>query len=114
MITKQVIDELYRKYNKRPPTPYDLNLGLLFDHVVDTHSINLNEEKLIIGSIPEDALFHEIMLDHIHEIVEFENTIAIVLHSSILFLDKHDNKSYIHLRSERPSLWERVRNHLPL
>ncbi len=110
MITKQVIDEIYKKYNKRPDSPFDLNLSLLFEDVVDQHGIVLDEEKLVIGSIPEGALFHSIALKHIHEIVEFENCVAVVLHSSIIFLNKHDSKTYVNIRAERPSLWDRVRN----
>lgn len=109
MITRKVIEELYRTYNKRPESPYDLNLSLLFDHVVDVHGITLDEEKLVINSIPEGSIFHAINLSHIHEIVEFENSLAIVLHSSIIFLNKHDNKSYIHIRVDKPGLWDRLK-----
>lgn len=112
MITKKVIEELYRTYNKRPDSPFDLNLSLLFEHAVDTHGINLDEEKIEIGSIAPDSIFHSINLNHIHEIVEFENAIAIVLHSSIIFLNKHDNKSYIHIRTDKPGLWSRIRSHI--
>lgn len=110
MITKKVIAELYKRYNKRPESPFDLNLSLLFDYAVDNHGINLDEEKLVINSISPDSIFHTINLDHIHEIVEFENHIAIVLHSSIIFLDKHNSKSYIHIRTEKPGLFDRLRS----
>lgn len=112
MITKEVIDEIYRKYDKRPPTPFDLNLSLLFEYAVDNHAINLDEEKVVINSIAPDSIFHSIDLRNIHEIVEFEESIAIVLHSSIIFLNKFDNKSYIHIKSPKLSLWDKVRNKL--
>ncbi|MCM1109901.1 MAG: hypothetical protein NC336_01690 [Clostridium sp.] len=108
MITKKVIEEIYRKYNKRPDSPFDLNLGLLFEYAADNHGINLDEEKVVINSIEPDSIFHSINLNHIHEIVEFENAIAIVLHSSIIFLNKHDNKSYIHIRTDRPGFFDRI------
>lgn len=110
MITKKVIDELYRKYNKRPETPFDLNLGILFDETVESHGLVLDEEKLIIGSLPEGSLFHSISLKHIHEIVEFEDCVAVVLHSSIIFLNKHDSRTFVNIRQDRPSLWDRFRS----
>ena len=110
MITKQVIEELYKKYNKRPPSPFDLNLSLLFEYAVDVHAINLDEEKVVINSISPDSVFHSIDLNHIHEIVEFEESIAIVLHSSIIFLNKYDNKSYVHIKAPSQSIWERLRD----
>lgn len=112
MITKQVIKELYKKYNRRPESPFDLNLGLLFESAVDNHGIILDEEKLIIGSLPEGSLFRSIALKHIHEIVDFEDCVAVVLHSSIIFLNKNDNKTYVNIRNERPSLWDRVCRHV--
>lgn len=109
MITKQVIDELYKKYDKRPASPFDLNLSLLFEYAVDNHAINLDEEKVVINSIAPDSIFHSINLNHIHEIVEFEESIAIVLHSSIIFLNKYDNKSYVHIKTPKQSIWDKLK-----
>lgn len=110
MITKQVIDELYKTYAKRPASPFDLNLSLLFEYAVDNHAINLDEEKIVINSISPDSIFHSINLNHIHEIVEFEESIAIVLHSSIIFLNKFDNKSYVHIKTPKTGFWSRLRD----
>lgn len=110
MITKDVIDSIYKQDKSRPSSPDNLNLGLLFDYALDHHAIFIDEGKLFIESVSKDSPFHAIPLRNIHEILEFENSIAIVLHSSIIFLNKHDSTIHVHLRMQKPSLFERARN----
>ncbi len=74
MITKQVINTLYKKYRKLPESPDCLDMPLLFDYIVP-----------------------------------FENWVAIMLHSSIIFLDRRSPKVSVHIRQHRPSFIERVR-----
>lgn len=112
MITKSVIYSIYQKYNKRPASPDELNLGALFGEVFDTHNISINENSLVIGSVDPDSPFHEIPLSHIHEIVEFADHIAIVLHSSIIFLSKTKPDTHIHIKQPSLSLGQRLRNTL--
>lgn len=109
MITKKVIDTLYKKYRSRPDSPDDLNIALLFDPAIDEHAVMFDGDYLIIGSIAPHSPFHKIALDRIHEIVAFENNVAIVLHSSIIFLDKDSNKVHVHVKIEKPSLWDKIR-----
>ena len=99
MITKKVIDELYRKYRRRPDSIDSLDIPLLFEHASD---------NLIIGSIDERSPFREIALRNVNGITHFDDTLAIVLHSSILFLNKHDQGVNVHIRTEQPSIWERL------
>lgn len=109
MITKEVIDSIYKQYKTRPSSPDTLDLGLLFEYAIDHHAIYIDGDKLIIDSVKPGSPFHAIPLKNIHEIVEFENSIAIVLHSSIIFLNKHDSTVHIHLRMQKPSLIERMK-----
>lgn len=109
MITKKVIDSLYRKYRNRPESPDELNIGLLFDYVFENHGLTINENELVINSISPASPFHTIPLRHIHEIVEFDDDIAIVLHSSIIFLKKDDNRVHIHVKTPVASPISRLR-----
>lgn len=111
MITKEVIKTLYNQYPKRPKSIDCLNMVLLFDSVGILHDINvdIDANELIIGSIDEKSIFHRIALAHIHAIVPFEEWTAIVLHSSIIFLNKKSTKVSIHLKPVKPSLGERIR-----
>lgn len=109
MITKAVIDNLYKKYRRRPDSPDELNLGILFGDVFETHALAIDEDNLVIGSIDPSSPFHKIPLRHIHEIVEFADHIAIVLHSSIIFLKKDTPGVSMHVRQPSLSLGERLK-----
>lgn len=110
MITKKVIDELYRKYRRRPDSIDSLDIPLLFEHASDNHDLQIDADgNLIIGSIDERSPFREIALRNVNGITHFDDTLAIVLHSSILFLNKHDQGVNVHIRTEQPSIWERLR-----
>ena len=109
MITEKVIKDLYKTYKKRPASADELDIGLLFEHLIDNHDFSIDDEAhLIINSFPTDSPFHRIALNHIHAIVEFEHKIAIVLHSSIIFLNKNDSRTYIHIRQRKPGIIDRI------
>ncbi len=54
------------------------------------------------------VVIHRIPLNRVHAIVEFEEWVAIVLHSSIIFLSKRSSKVNVNVRMEKPSLFDRV------
>ncbi len=110
MITKKVIDTLYKKYSQLPKSPDCLDFVLLFDCVVENHniSIDLENDVMQIGSIDSASPFHRIPLRRIHAIVSFEEWVAVVLHSSIIFLNKKSNKVSIHIKEPKLTLWDRI------
>lgn len=114
MVTKKVIQTLYRQFNKPPKSPDELNLGLLFDYAMENHGIFIDEDNLYIGSVEPSSPFATIALKRIHEIVEFETVLAIVLPAAIVFLNKEDAEVNIHLRLEddNPTMWQRLRSAL--
>lgn len=109
MITQKVIETIYRKYNKRPASPYDLSIGLLFSPEMDCHNILIDGDDLTIGSISPDSPFHTIALERIHAILDFERHTAIVLPASIIFLLKGSPSVNIHLKALKPSFMDRIR-----
>ena len=110
MITKQVIDELYKKYAKLPPGIEHLDIGLLFDYVSEHHNVEIDEEgHIVIGSLDPMSPFHKIALERVHGFSQFEETIAIVLHSSIIFLNKNDMGVNVHLKANPPTVWEKLK-----
>lgn len=111
MITKKVIEAIYKKYNKRPASPYDLNIGLLFSAEMDPHQINIDGDNITIDSISPDSPFHSIPLANIHAIVEFDRHLAIVLPTAIVFLQKESPNVNIHLNLPKASLWDKIRYH---
>lgn len=111
MITRQVIDEIYKKYKKAPKLPADLDISLLFDDTAIHHDLLVDPEEgvLTIGSMPPESPFASIALDRIHGIVPFENWLAVVMHSSILFLNRHNDKTAIDIKTMQPTLGDRLR-----
>ena len=111
MITRKVIEALYRKYRKLPESPDCIDMPLLFECTAN-HNIQIDMEStidsLVIGSIDAASPFHRIPLERIHAIVPFEEWVAIVLHSSIIFLSRESSKVSVHIRNKAPSLWDRL------
>lgn len=70
--------------------------------------IDADTNELVISSIQEDSPFHTIRLNHIYAIVPFEEWTAIVLHSSIVFLNNLKPISSIHIRPQEPSFWQKL------
>lgn len=109
MLTKDVINSLYRKFNKRPSSPDELDIALLFEHLMDNHRVAIDEEaNLLLGSVPPESPFRSIPLSNIHAIVEFADEVVIVLPSSLIILNKDDSQVYIHINSQEHSLSSRL------
>lgn len=111
MITKEVIDTLYKKYSKRPKSVDCLDMPVLFDYAAEHHNISIDPEteELIIRSIDPKSPFHRVPLRHVNAIVPFEEWVAVILHSSIIFLNRKSSKVSIHIRQEEPSIIDRLR-----
>lgn len=109
MITDSVIKEIYKKFSKRPSSIDELNMVPLFEAAHKSHGIGIEDDKIIIGSFTRNSIFRSIPLKNVNAILEFENHIAIVLHSSIIFLSKNDNGSYIHFKPVELSLWDKFK-----
>lgn len=109
MITEKVIDTLYRKYRKRPSSPDELDIDLLFGEIILFHDIAIDDDaNLVVNSIPPQSPFHKIPLSNIHTIIEFEHKVAIVMHSSIIFLNKTDSKFHIHIKNSKQSFLDKI------
>lgn len=111
MVTKKVIETLYKQFNRPPKEADELNISLLFDYAFENHGIVIDENDLYIGSINPASPFARIPLRNIHAIVEFENLIAIVLPTAIIFLNKENSDVSIHLNltdDSDNSLWGKL------
>ena len=109
MIQKKVIDAIYKKCRRRPQSPDELNIPLLFEKLPEEAMIEIDENDIIINNIDASSPFHRIPVSHIHAILEFDEAVAIVLHSSIIFLSKDDGSVHVHLTEMRPSIIDRIR-----
>ena len=103
MIQKKVIDTLYKKFKKRPETPDELDIPLLFEKVPGDASIEIDGDRLVFNSIESSSPFHAI-----HAIVEFDEAVAVVLPNSILFISKDDGAMSVHLKALGSSVLSRL------
>lgn len=112
MITSEVIKEIYKKYAKRPKSVDCLDFPLLFEGVGETHDLFVDPEtqELTVASLSPDSPFHNISLNNVHAFLPFEEWVAIVMHSSILFLNKKKPIASVHIKEPELSLWDRIKN----
>ena len=109
MIQKKVIDAIYKKYRRRPASPDELNIPLLFEKLPEEAGVEIDGNHIIFNSIDPRSPFRKIPVTHIHAIVEFDEAVSIVLHSSIVFISKDDGSSNVHIKDVGPSLLDRLR-----
>lgn len=112
MINNKTIETIYKKYSRRPASLDQLDIPLLFEAAHDDHAIEIKGHDLIINSVEPWSPFHTIDLYRVHAIINFDDYVAVVLHSSIIFIGKHNDDVKIHLKELKPSLVDRMRNML--
>ena len=111
MITKTIIDTLYKKYRKRPKSIDCLDFGLLFGSLADHHdiSVDIDSDSLMLYSLGDRSPFYKIPLSKIHAIVPFEEWVAVVLHSSIIFLNRESSKVSVHVKPLEMSFLDKLK-----
>ena len=109
MIQKKVIDTIYKKYRRRPASPDELNIPLLFEKLPEEAGIEIDGNSIVVNSVDPRSPFHKIPVNHLHAIIEFDEAVALVLHSSILFLSKEDGSAHVHIKEVGMSLLDRLR-----
>lgn len=108
MISENIIKSLYRQYPRRPKSIDELNFPLLFENAHVDHAIAIDGDTLVINSLSPSSPFHRIPVRGIHAIVDFDESVAIVLHSSILFISKVDGQVNVHINFSEPCLMSRI------
>ena len=111
MISRKIIDSLYKRYNKPPKSIDMLNLVLLFDYAAEHHKVYIDPdtEELIIPSVSPESPFNKIAIKRINAIVPFEEWVAIVLPAAIIFLNRKSNEVAVDLKLTGPSFLDRLR-----
>lgn len=112
MIQKKVIDAIYKKFKRRPTSPDELDIPLLFEKLPEFASVEIDGDELVLPMVEAHSPFHRIPVSHIHAIVDFDEAVAIVLHSSIVFISKDDGAVFVHIKEIGMSLLDRVRTAL--
>lgn len=101
-VTESVILELYKRFSKRPATLDARNLCLLADFIVEDKGVSLEEDSLVFTETPPGSPFREIPFENVHGVADLSNLLAIVLHSSIIFLNKKTLQTSVHIKRLSP------------
>lgn len=111
MITTAVIKEIYNKNSKRPKSVDCLDFPMLFEGAGEKHGLHVDfdAQELTVASLSPDSPFHRVSLNNVHAFLPFEEWVAIVMHSSILFLNKKKPIVSVHIKDVEPTLWDRIK-----
>ena len=110
MINNKTIEAIYKKYNRLPASLDEIEIPLLFEAAHEDHAIEIKGHDLIINSLEPWSPFHTIDLYRVHALLNFDDYIAVVLHSSIIFISKHSDEVKVHIKELKPSFVDRMRN----
>ncbi len=110
MINEDVIEQIYKQYNKRPKSIDCLDFATLFDKAAEHHDLLVDPEAetLTIGSVAENSPFRSIPLRNICAFVPFEEWVAIVTLVSIIFLSSQSSKVAVHIKPLKESIWKKI------
>ncbi len=110
MVTRKVIDELYKRFPKAPKGIEFLDMGALMMNTAPEHDLELTENgELVINSLDSSSPFHKLELSRMCGIVPFERSVAIVMPNSILFLNKKDAGVNVHFKPNPVSLKDKIK-----
>lgn len=109
MITKQVIDSLYKKYRSMPKNEADRNLDVIREFASEHPAMDVDGSTLSLYNVDPESPFSEINLNNVHACVGFDDCLALVMHSSIIFLMKADGAPHVHIKMAPESLADKLR-----
>lgn len=108
MITdRKLTDSLYRRFRRPAATLDERCLYLLADMIVDQRGMELDNDRLIFHTVSPSSPFREIPLKNINGVADLGAMLAIVLHSSIIFINKESLATDVHIK--QPTLADKFR-----
>lgn len=93
-----LITDLYKRFRRCPPSLDERGLHLLADYIVDARWMELDDDRIVFSGMDKSSPFREILLRNINGVTDLGQLIAIVMHSSIIFFNKHSGEASVHLR----------------
>ncbi len=93
MITSNTIADLYTSFATAPVLFEDRGLSRLMDYAFDTDAIDFDGDRLVFNTVDASSPLHSVEIERIYGAKEIGGYLAVVLPSSIIFLDRRDNFS---------------------
>lgn len=107
MIQKKVIDTIYKKYRRRPASPDELDIPLLFEQLPLEAGVEIEGPDIVLSTV--DSPFHSIPVSNINAILNFDEAVAIVLPASLIFINKEDGNAWVHIKDIGLSFVDRLK-----
>lgn len=109
MITEEVINEIYKNYNKPCRNAEELNLPYFAALLEPHHKLHLEDDEVIVESIEEFSPFKRFLKRGLFAVLEFDRNVAFVFQSHIIFFSKKDDTMSVHFRpAKKQSLFDRI------
>lgn len=109
MITDKVIKEIYKSYKKTCKNQQELQLPHFLEILKQHHNLTENDMEIVVNDLDEFNPFRRFLKRSIHGVLDFDNIIAFVFRSHILFFGKENNQIRVHMKPEEPkSLFGRL------
>lgn len=109
MINKEVIDTLYRTFNKPPKEREDLHLEKFLNMLHPHHQLRISDDEIVNDGLEEFNPFKRFLIRNLYQIVEFDKMIAFVFPNHILFFGKANNNMRVHIKPKKtPNIFSRL------
>lgn len=108
MVTKKVINEIYKKYNKPPKNIEDLSIPRFIDMLKKHHDLQCADGEIINRGFEAGEPFARMLVRRLNAILDFDNMVAFVFDKHIMFFDKNSDNMHVHFKQEKPGLFRRL------
>lgn len=100
MLTKDVIKEIYKDYNKPHANPDELEIPYFLNLLKPHHHLQFDGKEFIFEDMDEFNPFRRILVSNLYTILEFSKYVAFVFPNHILFLGKRSPELHVHFKPE--------------
>lgn len=100
MITKKVIKDIYKEYNKPNGNIEELRIPYYLKMLEPYHHLKYEDDELIFEDMDEFNPFRRILVRNLHAVLEFSKMVAFVFPNHILFLGKRSSELSAHFKPE--------------
>lgn len=109
MITEEVINEIYKNYNKPCKNQEELNLPYFSVLLSPHHTLRVDDDEVIVESIEEFSPFKRFLIRGLYAVLEFDRNVAFVFQSHIIFFSKKDSTMSVHFRpAKKQSIFDKI------
>lgn len=100
MVTKEVIQDIYKNYRQPCENLEELGIEHYLAMLAPYHKLKFDGDELIFEDMEEFNPFRRILVRNLHTIIEFTKMVAFVFPNHILFLDKRSPELSVHFKPE--------------